>query len=118
MKDRKGVRLEPKIRWWRLKEKDCQVEFRDEVTQALGEVEEGVNNWTRIATVLKETGRKVLGVTSGQRKPDKETWWWNKEVQEGIKEGSNEKMAMSGGSSKQRGIRRDQTQGKERGCKS
>ncbi|MDJ0933710.1 MAG: endonuclease/exonuclease/phosphatase family protein [Breoghania sp.] len=86
VKDRKSARLEPRIRWWRLKEKDCQVKFRNEVTQALGGVEEGVNGWTSTATVLKETARRVLGVTSGQRKPDKETWWWNKEVQEGIKE--------------------------------
>ena len=85
VKEKKSVRLEPKIKWWRLKEKDCQIKFRDEVTQALGGVEEGINDWTSMARVLKETARKALGVTSGQRKPDKETWWWNKEVQEGIK---------------------------------
>ncbi|KAK3554542.1 hypothetical protein QTP70_025394 [Hemibagrus guttatus] len=31
-----------------------------------------------------ETGRKVLGVSSGRRKEDKETWWWNEEVQDSI----------------------------------
>ncbi|KAK3543883.1 hypothetical protein QTP70_030155, partial [Hemibagrus guttatus] len=32
----------------------------------------------------RETGRKVLGVSSGRRKEDKETWWWNEEVQDSI----------------------------------
>ncbi|KAK3508193.1 hypothetical protein QTP70_017067 [Hemibagrus guttatus] len=34
--------------------------------------------------VIRETGRKVLGVSSGRRKEDKETWWWNEEVQDSI----------------------------------
>ncbi|KAF7711868.1 hypothetical protein HF521_000879, partial [Silurus meridionalis] len=33
--------------------------------------------------VMREAARKVLGVTSGNRKEDKETWW-NEEVQESI----------------------------------
>ncbi|KAK3548632.1 hypothetical protein QTP70_015940, partial [Hemibagrus guttatus] len=33
---------------------------------------------------IRETGRKVLGVSSGRRKEDKETWWWNEEVQDSI----------------------------------
>ncbi|KAK3526744.1 hypothetical protein QTP70_032114, partial [Hemibagrus guttatus] len=33
---------------------------------------------------MKETGRKVLGVSSGRRKEDKETWWWNEEVQDSV----------------------------------
>ncbi|KAK3506239.1 hypothetical protein QTP70_017788 [Hemibagrus guttatus] len=36
------------------------------------------------AEVIRETGRKVLGVSSGKRKEDKETWWWNEEVQDSI----------------------------------
>ncbi|KAK3533448.1 hypothetical protein QTP70_022253, partial [Hemibagrus guttatus] len=36
------------------------------------------------AEVIRETGRKVLGVSSGRRKEDKETWWWNEEVQDSI----------------------------------
>ncbi|KAK3562913.1 hypothetical protein QTP86_011136 [Hemibagrus guttatus] len=34
--------------------------------------------------VIRETGRKVLVVSSGRRKEDKETWWWNEEVQDSI----------------------------------
>ncbi|KAK3506249.1 hypothetical protein QTP70_012803, partial [Hemibagrus guttatus] len=38
----------------------------------------------RETEVIRETGRKVLGVSSGRRKGDKETWWWNEEVQDSI----------------------------------
>ncbi|KAK3511313.1 hypothetical protein QTP70_000393 [Hemibagrus guttatus] len=34
--------------------------------------------------MIRETGRKVLGVSSGRRKEDKETWWWNEEVQDSV----------------------------------
>ncbi|KAK3574398.1 hypothetical protein QTP86_006625 [Hemibagrus guttatus] len=32
----------------------------------------------------KWSGRQVLGVSSGRRKEDKETWWWNEKVQDSI----------------------------------
>ncbi|MCJ8731892.1 hypothetical protein PDJAM_G00204980 [Pangasius djambal] len=35
-------------------------------------------------TVREVTGRKVLGVSSGRSNEDKETWWWNEEVQDSI----------------------------------
>ncbi|KAK3506372.1 hypothetical protein QTP70_004111 [Hemibagrus guttatus] len=40
--------------------------------------------WETTAEVIRETGRKVLGVSSGRRKEDKETWWWNEEVQDSV----------------------------------
>ncbi|KAK3561686.1 hypothetical protein QTP86_012553 [Hemibagrus guttatus] len=43
------------------------------------------DDWETTAEVIRETGRKVLGVSSGRRKEDKETWWWNEEVQDSIK---------------------------------
>ena len=36
--------------------------------------------------MLRKTAETVLGVTIGKRKGDKETWWWNEEVQKSIKE--------------------------------
>lgn len=46
--------------------------------------EEFPDDWEITATVVKETGRKVLGMSSGQRKVDKGTWWWDDEVQESV----------------------------------
>ncbi|KAK3517909.1 hypothetical protein QTP70_027300 [Hemibagrus guttatus] len=42
------------------------------------------DDWETTAEVIRETGRKVLGVSSGRRKEAKETWWWNEEVQDSI----------------------------------
>ena len=50
----------------------------------MGHVEELPDDWETKTAVIRETGRKVLGMSSGQRKKDKETWWWNSEVQESV----------------------------------
>ena len=51
----------------------------------LGGKEELPDDWTTTAKVVRDTARKVLGVSSKQRKEDKETWWWDEEVQESIR---------------------------------
>ena len=40
--------------------------------------------WETTVTLIRVTGRKVLSMSSGQRKEEKETWWWNSEVQESV----------------------------------
>ncbi|KAK3558371.1 hypothetical protein QTP86_017592, partial [Hemibagrus guttatus] len=52
--------------------------------QALGGQVLLPDDWETTAEVIRETGRKSLGVSSGRRKEDKETWWWNEEVQDSI----------------------------------
>ncbi|KAK3560210.1 hypothetical protein QTP86_000773 [Hemibagrus guttatus] len=42
------------------------------------------DDWETTEEVIRETGRKVLGVSSGRRKEDKEAWWWNEEVQDSV----------------------------------
>lgn len=37
-------------------------------------------DWTTRVIVISETGRRVVVVSSGTMKVDKETWWWNHEV--------------------------------------
>ncbi|KAK3574516.1 hypothetical protein QTP86_008561 [Hemibagrus guttatus] len=65
------------------KEERCE-EFRQKLRQALGGQVLLPDDWETTAEVIRETGRKVLGVSSGRRKEDKETWWWNEEVQDSI----------------------------------
>ena len=43
--------------------------------------------------MLRKTAETVLGVTFGKRKRDRETWWWNEEVQNSIKEKKEAKKA-------------------------
>ena len=82
---RRMTKAEPRIKWWKLKKEDCCEEFREEIRRALGGKEELPDDWTTTANVVRDTARKVLGVSSKQRKEDKETWWWDEEVQESIR---------------------------------
>ncbi|KAK3512263.1 hypothetical protein QTP70_002277 [Hemibagrus guttatus] len=76
--------IEKKTKWWKLKKEECCEEFRQKLRQALGGQVVLPDDWESTAEVIMETGRKVLGVSSGRRKEDKETWWWNEEVQDSI----------------------------------
>ncbi|KAK3526878.1 hypothetical protein QTP86_003612 [Hemibagrus guttatus] len=74
------VKDREKTKWWKLKKEDCCEEFRQKLRQALSGQVVLPDDWETTAEVIMETGRKVLGVSSGRRKEDKETWWWNEEV--------------------------------------
>ncbi|KAK3519927.1 hypothetical protein QTP70_007771, partial [Hemibagrus guttatus] len=81
---RTQIEMEKKTKWWKLKREECCEEFRQKLRQALGGQVVLPDDWETTAEVIRETGRKVLGVSSGRRKEDKETWWWNEEVQDSI----------------------------------
>ncbi|KAK3524132.1 hypothetical protein QTP70_018031, partial [Hemibagrus guttatus] len=83
-KKRSKIVIEKKTKWWKLKKEECCEEFRQKLRQALGGQVLLPDDWETTAEVIRETGRKVLGVSSGRRKEDKETWWWNEEVQDSI----------------------------------
>ncbi|KAK3559898.1 hypothetical protein QTP86_026170 [Hemibagrus guttatus] len=83
-KKRSKIEIEKKTKWWKLKKEECCEEFRQKLRQALGGQVVLPDDWDTTAEVIRETGRKVLGVSSGRRKEDKETWWWNEEVQDSI----------------------------------
>ncbi|KAK3565292.1 hypothetical protein QTP86_004782 [Hemibagrus guttatus] len=81
---KKRSETEKKTKWWKLKKEECCEEFRQKLRQALGRQVVLPDDWETTAEVIRETGRKVLGVSSGRRKEDKETWWWNEEVQDSV----------------------------------
>ncbi|KAK3522454.1 hypothetical protein QTP86_011000 [Hemibagrus guttatus] len=83
-KKRSKIEIEKKTKWWKLKKEECCEEFRQKLRQALGGQVVLPDDWETTAEVIRETGRKVLGVSSGRRKEDQETWWWNEEVQDSI----------------------------------
>lgn len=60
----------------------CCTKFREEMTGSGWERK--VADWESTAEVVEETAKKVSGMSSGQKKEDKEIWWWNEEVQGGI----------------------------------
>ena len=65
---RRTTKAEPRIKWWKLKKEDCCEEFREEIRRALDGKEELPDDWTTTAKVVRDTARKVLGVSSKQRK--------------------------------------------------
>ncbi|KAK3539305.1 hypothetical protein QTP86_034177 [Hemibagrus guttatus] len=81
---KKRSKIEKKTKWWKLKKEECCEEFRQKLRQALGGQVVLPDDWETTAEVIRETGRKVLGVSCGRRKEDKETWWWNEEVQDSV----------------------------------
>ena len=93
VKKKKAEKVKPKIRWWKLKETSCQEAFRQEVTRILGGEDGLPDEWDKTAEMLRKTTETVLGVTFGKRKGDRETWWWNVEVQKSIKEKKEAKKA-------------------------
>uniref|UniRef100_A0A3B3BNZ8 Endonuclease/exonuclease/phosphatase domain-containing protein n=1 Tax=Oryzias melastigma TaxID=30732 RepID=A0A3B3BNZ8_ORYME len=72
------AKAEKRTNWWKLKKEDCCMTFKKQLKQALGGQEVLPDDWITTANVIRETGRSVLGVSSGKR-VDKETWWWNEE---------------------------------------
>ncbi|KAK3514307.1 hypothetical protein QTP70_013636 [Hemibagrus guttatus] len=81
---KKRSKIEKKTKWWKLKKEECCEEFRQKLRQALCGQVVLPDDWETTAEVIRETARKVMGVSSGRRKEDKETWSWNEEVQDSI----------------------------------
>ena len=70
VKKKKAEKIKPKIRWWKLKETNCQEAFRQEVTRILGGEDGLLDKWDKTAEMLRKTAETVLGVTFGKRKGD------------------------------------------------
>ena len=54
MKKKKAEKVKPKIRWWKLKETNCQEAFRQEVTRSLGGKDGLPDEWDKTGEMLKK----------------------------------------------------------------
>jgi hypothetical protein len=50
------------------------------------ESEDTDNMWKKMATHIRKVAIEVFGVTRGNTREPKDTWWWNDEVQKTINE--------------------------------
>ena len=73
VKKKKAETVNPKIRWWKLKETSCQETFRQEMTRILGDKDGLSDEWNKTVEMLRKTAETVLGMTFGKRKRDRET---------------------------------------------
>ena len=77
-KKRTPEQATPRIMWWRLREDNLKVQFREKVLDNVRPVECVQEWWEETSTRILRVGQEVLDMTTGQRPPgDKETWWWN-----------------------------------------
>lgn len=58
--------------------------FREEFRPALGGSENLLHGWLNTANVVRATAKKMLPLSSGQRKGNKETCWRKEDVQENM----------------------------------
>ena len=74
-KKRKPEQATPRIKWWRLKEDDLKVQFREKVLDKVRPVESVLEWWEETSTTILRVGQEVLGMKTGWRPPgDKETY--------------------------------------------
>ena len=83
-----------KIKVWKLKD-EKKIEYKQKVRERReawqqGEIPENGNSreaeWKEMKTILPEVATQVCGVTGGTAYRERDSWWWNGEVQEAIKE--------------------------------
>ena len=77
------------MRVWKLKEEKTCEEYRSMVRDKVQEAKWKslcVNDhWQQTKGIMMESAHDICGMTKGPRR-DKETWWWNKEVAEAVRE--------------------------------
>ena len=58
---------------------------------------ESEGGYEAVTNGIRDTAREVLGAASGKRgREDRETWWWNQEVQQAVKEKKEAKKQWDG----------------------
>ena len=91
---RKAPKLVKRIKWWKLKDSKVNNKFKMEVIESgkLG----GQEDWQRIAEMIPSIAKRELGETSGNVSlaGRRETWWWNRKVQENLTDKKKAKKAL------------------------
>ena len=87
LKPRKKMVM-PRVKWWELNNKEKRTRYAREVAPQLSNIKSteltANDMWQAVATTLLNTAKMLLGTTKGGRPIDRETWWWNAEVQAAV----------------------------------
>ena len=82
-------KFEPRMCVWKLKEEKTHEEYRCIVRDKVEEAKWkglGVNDhWQQMKGIMMETAQDICGMTKSPCR-HKETWWWNEEVAEAVRE--------------------------------
>ena len=87
-KEKRKVRIQPKIKWWNLKNDKIQ-QFRDKIKEELHSFNLDVNNmWNSMSRLISRVAKELLGETKGRyissTEHNRESWWWSEDVQKVI----------------------------------
>ncbi|AQL02844.1 Retrovirus-related Pol polyprotein LINE-1 [Zea mays] len=76
-----------RTKWWKLKGDGAQT-FKERVIEEGPWAGEGDANimWRKMATCIRKIASEEFGLSQGNRREVKDTWWWNEDVQKAIKE--------------------------------
>jgi len=79
-------KFEPRVHVWKLKaEKTCE-EYRCMVGDKVEEAEwKGLEHWQLMKSIMMETAQDICGMSNAPHR-HKETWWWNEEFAEAVRE--------------------------------
>jgi len=84
---RRRWRLENRLKVWKLKDNQIRSSFQEKVKKSLLANDPAVNvddQWEIMTNALIKCTEETCGRTKGQRR-NRETWWWNSEVEEAVK---------------------------------
>ena len=74
----------PRINWWKIKEREGDDLMWETVDRSTEQKEVSELTWMNTYPIMIEAARKTLGESKGGKYIEKESWWWNNEVQEAI----------------------------------
>ncbi|AQK73740.1 Retrovirus-related Pol polyprotein LINE-1 [Zea mays] len=82
-----GISITRSLEWWKLKGDVAQT-FKERVIEEGPWTEEGDSNimWRKMAMCIRKIASEEFGLSQGNRREVKDTWWWNEDVQKAIKE--------------------------------
>ena len=82
-----------RIRWWKLKDSEIRQRFIQVLRAKMEDVQfdeqHFEDQYNTLSRLIRECGIEVCGISSGKRKPGKDTWWWNNETEKVVKEKRN-----------------------------
>ncbi|XP_046978673.1 craniofacial development protein 2-like [Vanessa cardui] len=81
----------PKTRWRMLENDECAIRFRNQILEKMiemSDMKETLANecWIEMARYIRKVAKDVFGESKGKGLIDRDTWWWNDEVQNVLKE--------------------------------
>src|ERR1700733_6998372 len=80
--EQKKVKQGERIRTWKLKGDNAE-NYRQEMEKLMQETKD--ITWENLKSGMLNTAKKICGVTRGQKRPERDSWWWSEEVQLAVK---------------------------------